>query len=181
MPFGLSTVLARAATDSRGWYLLTSLPAAEVKITFEPLYFEEPLGKRRAAFWTPPISMDLTGSEGTYTAPDGSAPRSRPFRYRGQIDLDPQWASEHEVSHRRLRAELQLLDGGAPPIPRRPGFNARGVEIDKRTGELYWICETPHHPVLLRIRAPGRSSPTVEVVITPEPDGLVSEVLRYPY
>lgn len=178
IPHNWGSEARRTLTGEDGGFVLDGLPGAPYEVHIGD-YEPDHLGKCKAAFWIEPVDVDL-GSVDSVDLPPVQLDESRPFRFEGQIELDAAWAAKRELSLGNLRVEIDLLDPDAPraAAPRRPSFRKDRLEVDE-SGRLVWMCETPHAPVRITVRAKKMDDP-VEVLLYPEPGGQRSETVPIP-
>jgi hypothetical protein len=183
LPHDWSSHLMNAETDARGEFELAGLPSELVRLQipgdWEP---RSEVGKRKAAFFLPPMDVDLRGALQEYRLPSVTLDASRPFTFRGRVVLDPAFAARHEIDLGSLRVHVALRDPQAQPdpaAPRRPSFEER-PKIDAETGELLWMCETPLAPVSLTLSCKRGGARPVTLELEPKPLAVVERTLRFP-
>jgi hypothetical protein len=184
-----------AETDDAGTFRFDDLPASTLELDLSAAFDPKlPLGERALACAVPRLKLDLHASAGTLDAGTHVLPRSRPYWIEGVVELDETWARSKEVTLSDVRLEV---DTPSPDdlIEHVEPVRADTAATDWRAAPwrstlptvppslapdatFRFAVETPHDPLLLRVRL-KRLEP-FERVLTPTPDGVFSETFRFP-
>lgn len=185
---------AVALTDAHGMFEFPDCPVGpillELTASFDP---DEPLGQRKLAAVVAPLEIVVPAGErhdtGTHVVP-----RSRPCGFEGWVEIDPQWSLEKSTGLQHALVELEVpradeLVGLAVAPPPQPGApldwrvppwrtsvpETPRVETD---GTFRFVVETPHDPILVRVRL--RRFEPVEQLIVPTADGFLTHAFTFP-
>lgn len=155
----------RVRTDARGHFEVPGVYRAGLWLTPGDLEcaMGAPYGQNRLARFSTPRHYDLTTGAGRFDTGTHVLPRSRPFRVRGKVELDPAWPEGRRVGMDGLQLSVSFDTPRNAEFGYFPGVR---VDFDPETGAFDWWCESFHAQVVFVIRSRA-GEPRIELPFQP--------------